>query len=221
MGCRLVSIDPCSPDPNDVLQTVRLLDAGGIVAYPTDTLYGLGVSAINCDAVDRLFALKQRRSDKPVPLIVESARAVGRYATHINDAAGKLMEAFWPGPLSLVLAASDVIPVQTHGGTGTVALRVPAAPFAQAVARELGAPLTATSANMAGSAPSVTAREVQELFQDRIDLIIDGGPAANEQPSTIVDVTGERAILLRKGAVRCTALEDVLGYRPQSGRAAT
>jgi L-threonylcarbamoyladenylate synthase len=74
---------------------------------------------------------------------------------------------------------------------------------------------------MAGGAPSVTVREVQELFQDRIDLIIDGGPAANKQPSTIVDVTGERAILLRKGAVSCTALEDVLGYRPQSGRAAT
>ncbi len=216
----LVSIDPCSPNPDVVLQTVRLLDAGGIVAYPTDTLYGLGVSGINCDAVDRLFALKQRRSDKPVPLIVESARSAGRYATHINDAACKLMEAFWPGPLSLVLAASESIPDQTHGATGTVALRVPAAPFARAVAHELGAPLTATSANVAGCPPSVTAREVQKLFQDRIDLIIDGGPAANEIPSTIVDVTGERAILLRKGAISCTALEDVLGYRPQSGRAA-
>jgi L-threonylcarbamoyladenylate synthase len=177
------------------------LRAGGIVAYPTETYYGLAADPWNGQALHRLFQVKNRPAVKPVLVLVSDRAQVLLLAREISPTARLLMDRFWPGPLTLVLPArADLSPLLT-GGTGTVGVRLSPDPVAAALLRAFGSPLTATSANLSGREPATTANEVKAAFGGQVDLILDGGPAPGRMGSTLVGVSGGRITCLREGRI--------------------
>ncbi len=180
---------------------VKELKEGAIVAFPTETFYGLGVIWSDTTALARLFKLKRRPENKPVPLIIGNVSSLSAVATAPKKIALRIMEKFWPGPLTILLAAKAGLPELITGGTGKVALRVPGKSFALDIARATVVPITATSANISGRAPAGSADEVIKYFGEAVDLVVDGGPAPGGKPSTIIDLSGETIKLLRKGVI--------------------
>lgn len=179
---------------------MQVIDAGGVVAYPTETFYALGVRFDDDEALERIYALKGRDPSKPTALIVPSDLVAMGLATHVNDLALCLMERYWPGPLTLLLNAREGL----HGfivEDGKVAVRVPGESFALQLVRAVGYPITSTSANLSGHEPSTTAEEVCNYFADSgcIDLLIDGGRTPGGLPSTFVDASGTGIKILRSG----------------------
>ncbi len=190
-------------------EAARRLLGGGLVAFPTDTLYGLAAAASRDGAVRRLFEVKGRPTDRPVPVLVASAADVDRVAASIPPAARRLMEACWPGGLTIVLQRHPRFHSLALGGGETVAVRVPAHPVALDLLRRVGEPLTGTSANVSGRPPPTTADEVHHQLGDRVDLVVDGGPSPGGIGSTVMDCTVDPPRVLREGAVpveRVTAL---------------
>lgn len=180
---------------------VRLLRAGGIVAYPTDTLYGLAVDPRQHDAVERLLRTKRRQPGNAIPLIAADMAQVEQVGA-MSELGRRLAARFWPGPLTMVIHVTGPIDPEVHQHKGTIAIRVPAHPVACALARGLGWPITSTSANLGGQAEAGNAAEVRATLGDTLDAIIDGGPVHGGAASTIVDVTAEQPRLVRDGAVR-------------------
>lgn len=175
--------------------------AGGIIAYPTDTFYGLGVDPRDERAVRRLFEVKGRSESRPILLLIPDADAVNAWAAGVSTSAHLLMHRFWPGPLTLVFAARpDVLP-QLTGGLGRIGLRVPGDERTRSLLRFLGCGLTGTSANRSGGRNPRTAAEVNRDIGDRIDLILDGGPSKAAAPSTVVDASTEPPRIIRRGAL--------------------
>lgn len=186
---------------HQLAEAASLLRTGGIVAYPTETYYGLGVDPFNDQALTRLFQVKNRPAVKPVLVLVADRDQIALLAHEISPTARLLMDRFWPGPLTLVLPARpDLSPLLT-GGTGTVGIRLSPDPLATALLRAFGAPLTATSANRSGRDPAVTAGEVQAAFGNEVGLILDGGPTPGRTGSTLVGVSGSRVTCIREGRV--------------------
>jgi L-threonylcarbamoyladenylate synthase len=198
---RVVRVDAAAPDLGVIRQAAQVLRAGGLVAFPTETFYGLGAAGLDAVAARRVFAAKGRPSSMPLLLLVDSRAMVAAIATTIPARASELMERHWPGALSLVLRASGGVPVDVTAGTGTVGVRVSAHPVARALVRALGEPVTAPSANPTGGAPPVTAEEVLAHLDGVIDLILDAGPTSGGVPSTVLDVTVDPPRVLRQGAV--------------------
>lgn len=204
---RVIRLDPSSPDADALAAAIDWLRAGRIVAYPTDTLYGLAVDPESPDAVQSIFDLKGRDVRSALPLIAASAPQVRTWCGAISGASARLADHFWPGPLALILDAPANVAPDVHGGAGTIAIRVPAHPVARALAAGLGRPITATSANRSG-APAVDRVEaLGDLAEDPRVLTIDAGPAPGGPPSTIVDARSVLT-LVREGAV---AWSRVLG----------
>jgi L-threonylcarbamoyladenylate synthase len=177
-----------------------VLRAGGIVAYPTDTLYGLAVDPMNESAVGALFALKGRGGDQAIPLIATDVAQAASVAV-ISPLARRLGSRFWPGPLTVVVRSSVSWPAGIAAADGTIAIRVPDHPVARALARGLARPITATSANRSGEAAAVSAADVLAAFADGVAMVVDAGPCAGGAPSTVVDVTGTAPRLVREGVV--------------------
>jgi L-threonylcarbamoyladenylate synthase len=178
----------------------EVLRAGGVVAYPTDTLFGLAVDPRSPLAVAKLFTIKQREPGHPVPLIAanqEQAELAGEF----TDAARRLARTFWPGPLSIILRARPAVNAQVLAGDGTVAVRVPDSSIARALASGLGFCITATSANLSGEPPTASVAVVLAALGDRVDYVVDAGDAPGLAPSTIVDVRTAEPRLVRAGAV--------------------
>ena len=194
-------INPQTFSDGELLPAVEALKSGRIVAFPTDTLYGLGVNPRSKSAVGKLFGAKQRDRSRPVPLIapdIEVARSqVGTFSTLAETLAAH----FWPGPLTLIIPASPMVCDQVHAGTRTVGVRVPDHLVARALARGAAMAITATSANLSGGVAPSTPDEVGAVLGDIVDVLIDAGPSPGGPPSTIVDVTGEVPRLVRAGAV--------------------
>jgi L-threonylcarbamoyladenylate synthase len=172
-----------------------------VIAFPTETFYGLGAAALDSSAVDRLLALKGRPDGKPVLVLVDSIAMAGSVA-EVGPDARALMDRHWPGALTLVMPARPQLPRGITGGTGTVGVRLSSHPVARALVAALGAPVTAPSANPSGAGPPVTAAEVLVHFDGRLDLVLDGGATAGGPPSTVLDVTVDPPRVLRAGAVR-------------------
>ena len=187
---------------------VAILRRGGVVAFPTDTVYGLGVSAHNEPAVKRLYRLKQRPEARPLPVLVADMVQMAEVAGILPPVARKLADSFLPGALTLVLPRSARVPDVITGGK-TVAVRIPAHPVAIALIRGLGSPIVGTSANLSGRPSALTAEEVYSQFGDRLGLVIDGGRCPGGRESTIVDVTGAKPRVLREGAISRQQLEQV------------
>ncbi len=183
------------------VEALRILENGGIVAYSTESFYALGVIATNGDAVKRLFELKRRPADKPLPIIVGDTETLGAIVKSIPERAKGLMERYWPGPLTLIFEGLDSIPALLTGGTGKVAVRIPGRSAALNLAEALKIPLTATSANPSSKPPAIDPEEVADYFRDKVDLIIDSGKSPGGKPSTIMDVTVNPPEILREGRI--------------------
>jgi L-threonylcarbamoyladenylate synthase len=187
------------------------LRAGGLVAFPTETVYGLGANALDAAAVHRVFAAKGRPAANPVIVHLAGAEEVGRAASDWPEAAGRLAERFWPGPLTFVLPRAPALPAVVTAGGPTVAVRVPAHPVARELIRRAGVPVAAPSANRSTRLSPTRAEHVLRDLAGAIDLILDGGPTAGGIESTVLDVTGPRARLLRPGLVSRAEIEAVIG----------
>ena len=197
--------------PQDIARAAEMLRCGGLVAFPTETVYGLGADASNERAVARIFTAKSRPADHPLIVHLGGAGEIDRWARDIPAAAWRLAARFWPGPLTLILKrAPDVLDAVT-GGQDTVGLRVPAHPFALALLKEFGGGIAAPSANRFGRVSPTTAAHVRAELGEEVDLILDGGPCRIGIESTIVSLVNETPCLLRPGAITAGALERVLG----------
>lgn len=189
------SLDEVFARCSDVLRNT------GVIAYPTDTFYGLGANPADPEAVRKVFAIKGRKTGQPILLLIHDRSEVAAWASSVTLSAERLMDRFWPGPLTLVFpAAAHVLPELT-GGSGTIGLRVPGNELTRALLRRLGTALTGTSANRSGGRDPRTAEEVMREVGDRVDLVLDGGTAAGDRPSTIVDVTVEPPHIIRQGII--------------------
>jgi L-threonylcarbamoyladenylate synthase len=176
-----------------------LMREGGVVVYPTETVYGIGCIPSDPDAAQSICEIKGR-ADKPLPLIcadIESARKI----VEMSPAAEKLAEKFWPGPLTMVLPAKVKYSMWVQHGATTLGIRVSPYPIAQKLAKAAGGVIVSTSANISGDDPAKTAQEAKEIFNGKVDAIVDGGPSPGGESSTVVDLTGEEIWLLRKGPV--------------------
>lgn len=189
-------------------QTVEALKKGSIVAYPTETFYGLGVKFDREDSLKKLCGIKKRAGDKAMPLIFGDRKLLPYATKSPNQKALLLMEEFWPGPLTLILHAKKSISRYITAGTGRVAVRIPGTSFALSLAQKANFFITATSANLSGMIPAQDADAVARYFGDRIDIVIDGGPTPGGLPSTIVDVTGGGIRILREGAISKELLRE-------------
>jgi L-threonylcarbamoyladenylate synthase len=198
---RVVRVDAAAPDLGVMRQAAQILRAGGLVAFPTETFYGLGAAGLDAAAVHRVFAAKGRPASMPLLLLVDSRAMAASVAADIPPRASELMERHWPGALTLVLRATPRVPVEVTAGTGTVGIRVPAHAVARALVRALGEPVTAPSANPTGASPPVTAAEVLAQLAGAIELILDAGATPGGAPSTVLDVTVDPPRIIRQGAV--------------------
>jgi L-threonylcarbamoyladenylate synthase len=195
-------------------EAAQILRRGGLVAFPTETVYGLGADAESEVACRALYAAKGRPADHPVIVHLASVEQLDDFAVQVPAAAKKLAVAFWPGPLTLVLRASSRVNRLVTGGLATVGLRVPAHPVALALLRAFGGPVAAPSANRFGRVSPTLAAHVASDFAEEVEMILDGGPCAVGLESTILDLSGERIAILRPGAITAEQIADVLGEMP-------
>jgi L-threonylcarbamoyladenylate synthase len=196
----VVRVDPRAPDPTVLATAARVLREGGVVAFPTETFYGLGAAALDASAGRRIFELKGRPRSSPLLVLVDSVVMAERIAW-IPDHARGLIARYWPGPLTLVFRAKPSVPEEVTAATGTVGVRMTPHPVARGLVAALGDPVTAPSANPSGAAPPTTAAAVLRDFDDALDLVLDGGTTAGGVPSTVLDVTVEPPRIVRLGAV--------------------
>jgi len=194
-------VTPSTLGPDVLAPAVGALHRGGVVAFPTDTFYGLAVDPRSTAAVTSLFDLKRRAPDHPLPLIASDVDQVVDHVGTLTPLAVRLASRGWPGPLTLIIPASPRLCEAVHLSTGNVAVRVPADAVARALAARAGHAITSTSANISGDPPAATPEQVVASFASGIDVLIDSGPAPAGLPSTIIDATGDVPVLVRAGAI--------------------
>jgi len=197
----IISIDPGNPSSLLIERAVAILRQGGVVAFPTETFYGLAVDATNEKAVDRIFEIKGRSFNNPIALIISKDDDLVLITDNITEAAKVLMAAFWPGPLTLVFKASLSVSPRLTAGTGKIGARISSHPIAHALAAGLGRPITATSANLSGARECTTAAAVKDQITSDLVTIIDGGATSGGKGSTILDITSHPPIVLREGSI--------------------
>ena len=204
-------ISALAPEQLEIVRRgAEIIKSGGLVAFPTETVYGLGANALDAEAVRRIYETKGRPSDNPLILHVSSIEMTEELV-ELNWRARMLMEKFWPGPLSIALPAKEVIPSRTRGGLPTAAVRMPDAPVALALIKFSNLPIAAPSANISGRPSPTDAETVRRDVGDKIPLVIDGGETRFGVESTVIDMTGEHAVLLRPGGLAKEDIESELG----------
>ena len=208
---QILRVDPQNPEPEAIAQAAELVRRGGLVAFPTETVYGLGANALDEKAVAGIFAAKRRPADDPIIVHLASAEELNRVVASVPPAAKELARRFWPGPLTLVLPKKPVVPDLVTAGLPTVAARVPDHPVALALIREAGVPIAAPSANLFGRPSPTTAEHVLEDLAGRVEIILDAGPTPIGVESTVLDLTRPVPTILRPGGLPREALEEALG----------
>ncbi len=188
-------------------RAAKILLAGGVVAYPTETFYGLGVDVRNDKAIQRLFSVKKRPATQPVLILIPSEKCLDRYANNIPPISHRLMEIFWPGGLTLVFEAGPMVSALLTGGTDKIGIRLSSHPIATLLSKAIEAPISGTSANISTGPPCRNAGEVLRSFGKSIDLILDGGVTSGKVGSTVLDVTVHPPRILREGMVSRRQLE--------------
>ncbi len=200
----LIRVDPERPEDEALNAAAEAVLRGGVIAFPTDTLYGLGCSLFDVSAVEMIARLKRRPPSLAVISLIPEADQVYGLAIGVGDVAERLMQRHWPGPLSLIFRAAPIVPPRVRGAGGTVALRVPRDTLCQRLLERIGGPVVSSSANLSGAPPAESAAEVLQAFGNQLDLVLDGGPRRGGLPSTLVDVSGPKPRLLRRGALDVT-----------------
>ena len=207
----IIAVDPAAPDSAAIARAAAMLRDGGLVAFPTETVYGLGADALNASAVRGIFAAKGRPAYNPLIVHVPDATAARELVTSWPDAAARAAAAFWPGPLTLVLPRQPVVPLEVTAGLDTVAVRVPSHPVALALLRAARVPVAAPSANPFTRISPTTAAHVIAALRGRIDVVLDGGATPLGIESTVLDLAGEAPVLLRPGIIGIEELEPIVG----------
>ncbi|MHB8875425.1 MAG: L-threonylcarbamoyladenylate synthase [Myxococcaceae bacterium] len=197
MAAPILAVDPIHPQPRHVDKAVQLLEDGGLIAYPTDTYYGIGCDLFSKKAIDRLYALKDRDRKKPLSFLCPDLSDVAKYA-HVSNFAYRTMRQLTPGPFTFVLEATRVVPMMMQTKQKHVGIRVPQAPLMLEISRRLGRPVVTTSATDMDGQPLIDAREIKDHLGNKLELILDGGVQPNE-PSTVVSLVGDQIEVLRQG----------------------
>ncbi len=211
---RILKADSNAPSAAIVATAVAALRNGQVLAYLTDTMYGLGVDARQEHAIMRLYTLKQRALHKAIPLIVGNKELLSGWIKDFPPSAEKLAQHFWPGPLTLIFHASATVSKNLTAGTDKIAVRVPNNTLARELSLQLGAPITSTSANLSGDTAVLSVEEIIAQLGNAIDLILDAGPIFHAAPSTIIDVTTMPLRIVRRGAIKQEAVEKIIGAMP-------
>ena len=197
----------------EIEQAGQILREGGLVAIPTETVYGLGANALDGQAVRRIFEAKGRPQDNPLIVHIAQFEQLATLVTNIPESARLLAEHFWPGPLTIILPKADCIPSETSGGLDTVAIRFPSHPVARAIIRAAGVPVAAPSANLSGKPSPTTARHVLDDMDGKIEMIVDGGECSVGVESTVITLVGDHPVLLRPGGV---TMEQIRTFLPDA-----
>jgi L-threonylcarbamoyladenylate synthase len=204
-----------SKAPNEALENlsaaVQVLKGGDVIVFPTETLYGLGADALNDAAVEKVFQLKGRDPRNPIPVLVADQKMLHTLVAKKPTVAQKLMDRYWPGPLTLVLPGRKNIPKPLCNPTGGIAVRISSQPIAALLIKGLGRPLTATSANPSGKEPARTLQEAKTYFADRVELFVDGGTLTSKSGSTVVEVIEDNVKVVREGEISASELQRFLG----------
>jgi L-threonylcarbamoyladenylate synthase len=195
-----------------IIDAVSVLTSGGIVAFPTDTVYGVGVDAFNPKAIEKIYIAKKRPRDKPLPVLVASFKDVLTISENLPPIFEKLVKTFWPGALTIIVRANSVLPVEITAGKNSVGVRMPDNPIALKLIEAFGKPLATTSANLSGEREAVTAEEVQANLGDKIELILDGGITPKKSASTVLDLSVTPPVIRRRGQISAEQIADVLRY---------
>ncbi len=211
MTTQLIKVRGLMENFDDFVRAGNLLKNGEVVAIPTETVYGLAASAFSPDAVGKIFKAKGRPQDNPLIVHISDFDDLAKITEEVPETAIRLAENFWPGPLTLILKKNEKIPLEVTAGLSTVAVRFPSHKYARAVIEAAGVPLAAPSANLSGKPSPTSAQHVMRDLAGKIPMIIDGGECEVGLESTVIDLTGEKPMLLRPGAVTLSQLRSVLG----------
>ena len=193
-----------------IKKAIAILKNGGLVAYPTDTVYGLGASITDSKAVDRIFQVKGRPKGMALPVLLADRKQIKEIVISVSQVVQRLADEFFPGALTIILLKASAVPDIITGGGKTVAFRIPNHPVPLALIKGLGKPIVGTSANLSGQPSALTAEEVQAQIGDKIDMIIDGGRCPGGIESTVIDLSGERPVIRRQGAISIERLRKIL-----------
>lgn len=199
---RIKKIHPLTPERELIEEAAAVIRGGGVVAYPTETFYGLGADILNYQAIERIFQIKGRGFDKPIALIGSSEKDVETITEHISAQAKFFMDTYWPGPLTILFNATGSVSERLTAGTGKIGIRISSHPIARSIAAALGRPITATSANISGGPECTSITAVLEQLADTCDLYIDGGVTTGGLGSTIIDVSVVPPRLVRQGVIK-------------------
>jgi L-threonylcarbamoyladenylate synthase len=205
-----LKVNSVDPDPSELEEAVALLKAGKLVAFPTDTVYGVGADVFNEDAVRSIFAAKKRDINKPLQILIAQKSDLQAITRDQSEILERLASEFWPGPLTLVMLAREDFPRQVRCNRDTIGVRMPANLVALKLIEAFGVPLAATSANISGFSDPVNAREVMEYLGNEVDLILDGGTTPGSIPSTVLDISVHPPVVLREGKLGADELNRVL-----------
>lgn len=202
-------IDANSPEA--IERSLDVLRGGGVIVYPTETLYGIGAMATLEEAVKRVFKCKSRSLRQPIPVLVRDVEMMAQYV-ELNSQAERLVERFMPGPLTLVLPSRGRLPAPISAGTGTIAVRISAHPFVRTLFEGLDVPLTSTSANVSGGENLFTVEQLFERFKDKVDLVVDAGNIPRSRGSTIINMAVTPPRLIRDGDIPFSTIEEFMGW---------
>jgi len=203
-------------EPKNILrQAAEVIKKGGVVAFPTETVYALGADAMNKDAVKKIFRLKKREANKPIAIFLSKPEELSKFVKVITSPAKRLIKYFWPGPLTLIFKSKPGKLIYLTGKEEKIGIRVSSSKTVQSLLRQTKTPLTATSANLSGLKGSLSAFEVLKGFSGKIALVLDGGPSEEAAPSSVVDVCGDTPILIREGRI---SFEEIKKIAPELKR---
>jgi len=206
----IIKINPEHPEPERIDEAVAILKNGGVIAFPTETFYGLGADARNEAAIDKIFDIKGRDFSNPILVVIGEGTDVDTFAEYIPTEARKLMECFWPGPLTIIFKAACIVSPKLTAGSGKIGMRLSSHPIARELSKRLGGPLTATSANLSGKAECSSAAEVISQLEGKLDGVVDGGYTPGGKGSTVVDISSRPPKVLREGMIPSSLIQDIL-----------
>ena len=213
---QILKVKPSHPElwESMIAETKKVLKGGGIIAFPTDTFYGLGANPYNTEAVDKIYSIKGRDPEKPLLLLIDSIVKLDGLVEEVSEASTKLIESFWPGPLTMLFKPKSTVPKNIT--TGLIGIRQPGKAITRKILAELNYPLTAPSANISGEDPTTTAEQVKDHLGNKVDLILDAGICKGGKPSTLVDSTQTPVRLLRAGAISFQSIQKSLNEIPKN-----